>query len=238
MISSKSNLLPQRLDSAVAVAVLEPDIANVSNWFDALADVLWGSQCPVCAKPGADMCHSCRPIPTPHRLHFDDRLLQIALTEKPIAACQYESNFRFLISAIKEHGRHDLAPIVAELCSAAFSQFSEVPLETVLVPVPSRWLVSQKRGINLPQELATALPRDEINLLRYAHSVRDQAGLSAWERKRNMSGAFIAKNGQPKNVIIVDDVCTTGATLRAAVVALLRRGHKVHSAFFAASTRL
>ena len=183
------------------------------------------------------MCLACRPMPTPHRLLFNDRLLQIAFTEAPIAACRYDSNFRFLVSAIKEHGRHDLVPLVAELSCAAFSQFSQIPTGTVLVPIPSRWLVSQKRGINLPQELAAALPGDQMNLLRFAHSVRDQAGLSAWERKRNMSGAFVAKNGSPKNVIVVDDVCTTGATLRAAVLALLKSGHKVHSAVFAASTR-
>lgn len=238
MISRKFNVRPQRFASKIAAAVSKAHIAIVENWFDALADVMWGSQCPVCAKPGADMCQSCWPIPAPHRLQFNDRLLQIAFAEAPIAACRYDSSFRFLISAIKEQGRHDLAPIVAELSSVAFSQLTEIPTGTVLVPIPSRWLVSQKRGISLPQELAAALPGNQMNLLRYAHSVRDQAGLSAWERKRNMSGAFIAKHGSPKNVIVVDDVCTTGATLRAAVVALLKSGHKVHSAVFASSTRV
>lgn len=237
MIAPKFNWRPQPLDSEIAACVFQADIAVVQNWFDALADLMWGSQCPVCAQPGADMCRSCRPMATPHRLRFNDQLLQIAFTEAPVAACHYDSSFRFLISAIKEHGRHDLAQIVAELSCVAFSQFSKIPPGTVLVPIPSRWLVSQKRGINLPQEMAAALPGDQLNLLRFAHSVRDQAGLSAWERNRNMSGAFIAKNVSPKHVIVVDDVCTTGATLRAAVFALLKSGHKVHSAVFAASTR-
>jgi predicted amidophosphoribosyltransferase len=53
---------------------------------------------------------------------------------------------------------------------------------------------------------------------------RPQRGLSAAQRQRNASGAFAARSRVGGRVLLVDDVMTTGATLRAGVRQLRRAG--------------
>lgn len=64
--------------------------------------------------------------------------------------------------------------------------------------------------------------------LRVARRTRDQAGLPAAERERNLRGAL---RGRPvlagRRLLIVDDVLTTGATLREAARAATEAGGAV-----------
>jgi ComF family protein len=87
-----------------------------------------------------------------------------------------------------------------------------------------------KRGYNqsklLTQVAATYLkkPDSSAAIVREQHT-RPQVGLSRRQRRSNVSGAFRATasfNGQ--RVLLVDDVYTTGATLRACAQALANRG--------------
>ena len=88
-----------------------------------------------------------------------------------------------------------------------------------LLPVPLHWRRHVLRGFNQSDEIckrlqtATGLP-----LLRVVKRVRatpSQSGLSAAERRRNLRGAFrVVTNVEANHVVIVDDVITTGATVR------------------------
>ena len=54
-----------------------------------------------------------------------------------------------------------------------------------------------------------------------------QSRRSRYERKQNLSHRFqITKNNLPANILIVDDICTTGNTLEAAAMTLLNHGTK------------
>jgi ComF family protein len=76
---------------------------------------------------------------------------------------------------------------------------------------------------HLSRELS--LPLQEDGLARIRHT-RPQVGLSAGERRHNVTGAFQADPATVagKRILLVDDVCTTGATLDAAAGALLAAG--------------
>lgn len=106
------------------------------------------------------------------------------------------------------------------------------PVELV-TPVPLGKARMKERGYNQVGLVAMPLAylcgwTYEPHALTRARETRSQVGLTAVERKENVSGAFrsdpIRVSG--KNVLLMDDVATTGATLSACADALLQSGAK------------
>jgi ComF family protein len=101
----------------------------------------------------------------------------------------------------------------------------------VIVPVPLHRRRLKERGYNqallLAERLgeAVGVPIAHDLLYRNRHTM-SQARLNAQERRRNVEDAFSCadRSVQDKRVLLVDDVCTTGATLEACSVALKERG--------------
>ena len=95
---------------------------------------------------------------------------------------------------------------------------------TILVPIPLHSSQMQKRGFNQSALLAHSLSgqwghRQVLNALRCIKHTHKQALLSREARYRNMAGTLMRTRKQlPSNalVVLVDDVTTTGATLREA----------------------
>lgn len=100
----------------------------------------------------------------------------------------------------------------------------------VVVPVPMSRAKLRRRGYNQAELLARALARRlhrrcETSVLTSRSERRTQSLLPRAERAANVRGAFAAsKRAAKKNILIVDDVCTTGETLRACANALLSAG--------------
>jgi predicted amidophosphoribosyltransferase len=72
--------------------------------------------------------------------------------------------------------------------------------------------------------------------LRRSRHTRSQVGLSANERRENVSGAFLARSQmvKGKTILLMDDVATTGATLDSASRSLIDAGAtKVYAFTFA-----
>jgi ComF family protein len=135
---------------------------------------------------------------------------------------------------MKYGARPDLArPFGDLLCRAADLQAELfASSRTVVVPVPLHAMRLADRGFNQSALLARRLARHvraPLQALAVAR-VRDtprQVGLDRVERLANVAGAFVvAKPAAVKgrDVILVDDVCTTGATLRAVSRALRDAG--------------
>ncbi|MCG6857119.1 MAG: ComF family protein [Salaquimonas sp.] len=148
------------------------------------------------------------------------------------AAMAYDDNARRLVSALKFSDRGDLAPWMAQWMARAGRELIE-DCDTV-VPVPLHRLRLHERRYNQSAELARAIARlCGLNhapqvLLRHRRT-RQQVGLTSLERARNVQGAFrIEAARRPqiegRRILLVDDVHTTGATVRACARALKRGG--------------
>jgi ComF family protein len=105
------------------------------------------------------------------------------------------------------------------------------PLErgAVLVPIPLGAARRRSRGYNQAEVLAEALGRVAAlhvrpDLLRRARETRSQTALAPSARAANVHAAFMAAGSLPDRLVLVDDVCTTGATLVAAAEALVGAG--------------
>ena len=101
----------------------------------------------------------------------------------------------------------------------------------LLIPVPLHASRLRERGYNQALELARPLAQALTIPLRHDVLLRTratlaQANLDAKARRKNLRGAFaIVENAAlPQHVVIVDDVMTTGATLRECARVLLRAG--------------
>jgi ComF family protein len=104
----------------------------------------------------------------------------------------------------------------------------------VIVPVPLSRLRLLLRHFNqaamLGKELSrqVGIPTNPL-LLRRARATRSQVGLTRDQRRRNVAGAFnVPKHLRPRlkgrNVLLIDDVVTTGATIDACARTLKRAG--------------
>ena len=101
------------------------------------------------------------------------------------------------------------------------------PTTVVGVPLHPRRLA--ERGFSPPRLLAwyvarsLGVPLRRRGLRRVRHTP-PQAGLNDTARRQNVRGAFAVKSWQPNDVLLVDDVFTTGATVDAAAAALRAAG--------------
>ena len=158
-----------------------------------------------------------------------------------------------VIIAFKDRGQWILRPYLAGLLARSLAHLvltsSSTPADhpLLVVPIPSSAAAVRHRNSDVIAELAgsaTAILRTAgLNvvtrkLLRMRGHHRDQLGLTRRERKQNMVDAFFVEPAHcsSADVILVDDVVTTGATLHAAYTALIHRGLIVHGAAVLASS--
>ena len=108
-------------------------------------------------------------------------------------------------------------------------RFSDLKVDLIL-PLPLHRKRLQERGFNQSVELARPMVAKlgaslEVKGLERTKNTISQTGLSRKERHENTKDAFFAsKRVAGKDILLVDDVMTTGATMNAAASALLEAG--------------
>ncbi len=149
------------------------------------------------------------------------------------AVARYDSDkARLLAHRLKYYDRLELAkPIGRWMARAGAELLGDAD---ILVPIPLHRLRLMARRFNQSAALAkvvsreSAVPVDNLALERVKPTA-PQVGLSRAQRAANLSGAFRAAPDRAssikgRNVVLVDDVLTTGATANAATRALLKAG--------------
>lgn len=157
-----------------------------------------------------------------------------------VTTAVYSGKARELILLLKFSGIRPLAEYwAARLALAVGSQFWTFDL---VVPVPLGKRRYRQRGYNQSALLAASLARRlgmrcSASALLRQRETHPQTGLLASERDRNLAGAFRADRRRVAGqaVLLVDDVLTTGATVRSATTALCRAG--AESVYLATAAR-
>ena len=149
-----------------------------------------------------------------------------------IVGCDYAFPWDRLIADFKFNGRVELArPLTDRLLQAVRAS---APLPALLLPVPLSPQRLAERGYNQAWELTRRLARElgcraEAQVLLRPLDGPHQATLGLAQRRANLKGAFVATPPRHVSLLglhvaLVDDVMTSGATLREATLALQRAG--------------
>lgn len=196
----------------------------------ALGSLLAPPQCVLCDEPGmpgpVDLCHACLadlPRAAPEGSFLADAF--------ELVCCPWSFDFPVdaLVRTLKFRGERAHARILGTLLARERWR-DAAPLPHRVVPVPLHPARLRQRGFNQAAQLARfaarelALPLDQRALYR-PHATREQTALGSVERAANVRHAFAAiRPLQGARVALVDDVVTTGSTVRAAAAALRAAG--------------
>jgi ComF family protein len=214
----------------------------------ALIDVLLPAACPGCGREGAVLCKACR---TP----FERRLAEppgvpIGLpAELPDGLVQLEwcaaftGPVRAAVHALKYGGERRLVEPLAALMAERWRRAGRGG--DLLVPVPVHAARRRERGFDQAEELARSIGRalevEVSSCLVREQRTTAQHALGRTERARNVGHAFAMapRSGRVAGrwVVLVDDVMTTGATLRGCAAVLRAAGARGVSALTLARER-
>ncbi len=148
---------------------------------------------------------------------------------KARSAFRYEGEIVRLVKRFKTGARYLAAFFADSMLPLLAEAFADTDF---LLPVPMTARARRRRGYNQSQLLAEALSARagipaEAGVLVKTRDTAAQKELSRRERAENLRGSFRVHERtkcRGKNILIVDDVMTTGATADAAALALLRAG--------------
>lgn len=198
--------------------------AKLGCLLSTLLDLLAASACSACDGPcaaGEAFCSSC--------VHRVELCSPTTLDGVPLhAGGRYWPPLSDAVARFKYQGRAELARPLARLMWPALSAI-ETSSATALVPVPLHPRRLAERGYNqaalLAQQLASQSRLDcWPRLLRRRRETPRQVGKSRDERVQNTQHAFEVRQVGPTSVVLVDDVVTTGSTVRACAQALEQGG--------------
>ena len=217
---------------------------------EVIGETLWPTRCAVCDAPGETLCPDCRaklayvdwwracprcgaPAGRMQCCECNDLMLaELGVDALPhdgmASAVAFDDAAAAIVRTWKDSGErrlvNDMASLMAPQIPPAWLR--ECP---VLAHVPATFAARQRRGFDHAEDLARTLA-DLLGLRQGSLLARprtvDQRSLGRAGRARNLAGAFHTLPGTycPPHVLLIDDVCTTGATACAATLALKAAG--------------
>lgn len=211
------------------------------NWWTRILDFISPRFCVVCGKRLApserSLCSVCLlHLPrTTYQFTPDDNPMaqlfwHLAPVERAAALLYYEphSEIARIIYDLKYHDRPDIGEDLGRLMANEMQIAHFFDGIDLLLPVPLSKKRLRQRGYNQSEQLAIGIS-DITHLpivtkaLRRKHFVQSQTQLSRHERQENVAEVFELRDStmiQDKHILLIDDICTTGATLLACTEAL------------------
>lgn len=199
--------------------------------------------CPVCIqeiKQGDLVCPFCERSsiggithPVCRRKYGLDGLWSLGIYENPLRKAIQKLKYKFV---------EELSLILTDILIEYLAKYSPIFLDKIkkdrgegwiLTPVPLHWMRQNSRGFN-QASLVSSLIAKKLGLkyqeiLIRAKNTKTQVKKDAYQRRENIKNAFVLTKPYTlnANILLVDDVWTTGSTLKECCYILKRSGAKV-----------
>ena len=198
--------------------------------FQGFQSLLFPEICLMCEEKEGKICNACLKIwnQGPFRIRFQDTYA--------ISAIPYGPQVSSVVVKAKEDRNSCARELIAQAIHRALKELLHYQSidNFLLVPIPSSPQAIRRRGESFMHPILNhVLKLARLNgaewywqeLLRHRKKVRDQAGLSSQQRSANLEGVFQLRSSKSVDlpIILVDDVVTTGSTLRNAILPLNER---------------
>lgn len=191
-------------------------------------------KCPLCGRLVEDygLCQECISLINKTPAYYYD----IEDLDDLIVSSTYSGIMRRLIIDFKFKGKLSYGEIISEIMT---EKILEKNLKgQVITYVPMHWKKEGERGYNQSKILAEKIARNlDLSCQDVFEKVIDtkfQVGLKKFDREENLRDAFHVKN-YAQEIIIVDDVITTGATISELTKLAKKAGIKKVTALIAAT---
>lgn len=203
-------------------------VAQLARSMAPLVDFIYPPRCPSCGAAvaaQAGLCTDCwSTLEVPEHPEVAGHAVPV------YAATYYSETSRKLVLAYKHGGRIALAGLLARLIAGRMPEPAANHPPPLLVPVPlHRWRL-WSRGFNQAALLAQALQKQgkgeaAVDALVRFRRTPNLGGLGRNARERALTGAIRLADGaaarlKGRDVVLVDDVLTSGATSRACLAAI------------------
>jgi len=212
-----------------------------------LLDFIFPKKCTGCEKFGEYFCRDChnkiefveKPVcPVCQRQAVEGKTHPGCKTRYTpdglVVACRYKDPIKKAISKVKYRWVYDIEKVLVDLLASRIYKF-DLPQKLILVPVPLHKKRKNWRGFNqaeiLAKELAKKFDVEYSGLLFRNRETKTQVGLDKKARKKNVKGAFfvqekVNQSVRGKNIMLIDDVYTSGATISECAKVLKKSGAK------------
>ena len=185
-----------------------------------ISQLLFPELCVGCGQHKGLLCKKCS-------WEWSGRPIKNQINKIPLISASYYSHS---ISKIILRAKEDNDRRARLLIANSIAQFISAPM--TIVPIPSRKAALRRRGFDhsylLAKEIARLSSGSALRILKVNRTIRDQTSVSHEARFANLAGAYSAKFGNrlTSPVVLIDDLVTTGSSMREAIRALEDAGIK------------
>lgn len=183
--------------------------------WEGFLDFLFPRECLICARKGGFLCLNCKrelPRSMTRKANGISGLTAIyQYSDERVKNLIEEVKFKFNDSLVKDLWISDV----------------KIPEVDLVVPIPIHWTRQNWRGFNQAEVIARMVGLPVLKVLIRQKMTKQQARLDKKERRTNIKGAFGVKGDiRGKKILLVDDVYTTGESMREAGRVLKKAGAK------------
>ena len=207
-------------------------LTSQKNIFEGLKTLIFPQICIMCGKTNDEICSSClkKWSGSAQKIRFD--------SVPTFSTVAYDGEISKVVIKAKEERNRTAQNLLAQAITQSLVSLRAVidVNQYLLVPIPSSKQAIKRRGesflhpimkrvigLDCQSKTDNRTVGQWAELLSYRKKVRDQATLTSLERQENLRSAFTVSHYLDCPVILVDDVVTTGATLKNAIDALRER---------------
>jgi competence protein ComFC len=218
----------------------------LSTIADAFVSFVYPPACSTCwrnlSRDEFYICHNCwdgfeRVAPTETIIQtIEAKFLSDRSIDKIDSVFLFEQDplVRMAIHLLKYSGAERIADRLGIFIAKKIVNDEKLSTSDIMIPVPLHPARKRERGYNQSDLIANSISRElgiknESHLLERTRQTQTQTSFDAEGRKKNISGAFSLERNPPdsvsgKNILLIDDVITTGSTIRECAKVLKENG--------------